>query len=302
MGNSHKVYVHIFPNGKRYYGYTSKELNERFGKDGIGYKQQNLIWNAIQKYGWDNIEHCIVEIFDNEKDAKDYETKMIRKYKTRDPMYGYNIIENDEDLIVKKYFSDDGLYKNDCYVDLCLFGLQNYSLFDNFNSSLNTYNMFFENGYDLLTYHRFNTTEYSGLAFVDIDVGDVHPITEKEFLLFKNDGMFIFKCKALYGLNQNDITFSDIDGMLISISTKIVYSYINGEYIVLSGCCTYDYHKLNNAIQILNNERKNLNSKTDSFEKLKKFRSVNDAKMIRRLKNDSTMREVLQGLDKLCGA
>ena len=54
------VYVHYFPNGKMYFGITSQSPQARWGKDGAGYKNQPIMWRAIQKYGWDNIQHIVL--------------------------------------------------------------------------------------------------------------------------------------------------------------------------------------------------------------------------------------------------
>lgn len=55
------VYVHIFSNNKKYFGITSKKPNARW-ENGSGYseKRQPVMYNAIQKYGWENIEHKIL--------------------------------------------------------------------------------------------------------------------------------------------------------------------------------------------------------------------------------------------------
>ena len=52
--------MHIFPNGKKYIGITCKSPNERWeGGTGYSAKTQPVMYNAIQKYGWENIEHKI---------------------------------------------------------------------------------------------------------------------------------------------------------------------------------------------------------------------------------------------------
>lgn len=55
------VYEHLFPNGKRYVGITSKPPKTRW-ENGAGYAKdgQPVMYNAIQKYGWDNIEHNVL--------------------------------------------------------------------------------------------------------------------------------------------------------------------------------------------------------------------------------------------------
>ncbi len=60
QNNGHTVYVHVFPNGKRYVGMTRHTLKKRWGTDGKGYKTQRLFWRAIQKHGWCNIAHSII--------------------------------------------------------------------------------------------------------------------------------------------------------------------------------------------------------------------------------------------------
>ena len=49
------VYKHIFPNGAIYIGRTSMSPEDRW-LNGWGYKQNPLAFNAILKYGWDNIK------------------------------------------------------------------------------------------------------------------------------------------------------------------------------------------------------------------------------------------------------
>ena len=48
------VYVHIAPNGKRYYGITSREPHRRWG-NGNGYRQNRHFYNAIK--------HMVGQIF-----------------------------------------------------------------------------------------------------------------------------------------------------------------------------------------------------------------------------------------------
>lgn len=86
--NNYKLYVHITPNGKRYYGITKQKPRQRWGR-GSGYKGQ-VFYNAVQKYGWDNIQHEI--LFDGltEHEAKELEQYMIQWYDTTNKKYGYN--------------------------------------------------------------------------------------------------------------------------------------------------------------------------------------------------------------------
>lgn len=79
-------------NGKKYIGQTYTTLRARFGKNGIGYKGCVLFYNAIQKYGWNNFEHKILEDYIyNQKDANKKEKHYIEKFKSNNRKYGYNL-------------------------------------------------------------------------------------------------------------------------------------------------------------------------------------------------------------------
>ena len=91
------VYKHTCPNGKVYIGITSRNPKIRWS-NGTGYKSQEF-GRAVQKYGWDNIEHIV--IFDGltEELASELEKALIATYNSTDPRYGYNV-------------SDGGTYGN----------------------------------------------------------------------------------------------------------------------------------------------------------------------------------------------
>lgn len=82
------VYMHISPSGKKYIGITSSRVENRW-KNGLGYKSQ-LFYRAIQKYGWENIEHIILAEGLTKQKAEDMEKELIAQYNTRTPN-GYNL-------------------------------------------------------------------------------------------------------------------------------------------------------------------------------------------------------------------
>lgn len=83
------VYVHLFPNGKRYVGQTVQKVEHRWG-NGSQYKTTPYVFNAIKKCGWNNIEHTVYEV--NTKEEMDYlERYLISYYNTRNKQFGYNI-------------------------------------------------------------------------------------------------------------------------------------------------------------------------------------------------------------------
>ena len=88
--NNYKVYMHICPNNKKYIGITRQEPEKRW-KKGKGYRTQLHFKRAIEKYGWENIKHIIVYEKLSKEDACSKEIELIKKYKTNNYKYGYNV-------------------------------------------------------------------------------------------------------------------------------------------------------------------------------------------------------------------
>lgn len=84
------VYVHTSPSGKRYVGITSRNVSERWGLHGQGYRENLHFWNAICLYGWENFKHEILHVGLTLEEASEAETYYISKYNTIDSEYGYN--------------------------------------------------------------------------------------------------------------------------------------------------------------------------------------------------------------------
>lgn len=89
MERLYTLYVHITPNNKKYFGITSRDVNVRWG-EGEGYKNNKHFWQAIQKYGWDNIQHIIIMDNLSESWALHLEELYICMYNTTDINKGYN--------------------------------------------------------------------------------------------------------------------------------------------------------------------------------------------------------------------
>ena len=90
----HLIYKHTFPNDKVYIGQclgeTIKNAIYRWGKNGNNYKGQ-LVYRAIQKYGWDNIQHEILEVVETQKEANEKEIYYISLYNSTNKANGYNV-------------------------------------------------------------------------------------------------------------------------------------------------------------------------------------------------------------------
>lgn len=83
------VYKHTCPNGKVYIGITERNPLDRWN-NGNGYRNNSHFWNAIKKYGWDNIIHEIIYSDINEEEACLAEIRLIEKYDSSNPQKGYN--------------------------------------------------------------------------------------------------------------------------------------------------------------------------------------------------------------------
>ena len=89
--NTYSIYCHTNKlNGKKYIGQTKQSLERRFEK-GRAYKHCVLFYKAIQKYGWKNFEHEILETNLSLEDANVREAYYISLYCLTDPQKGYNI-------------------------------------------------------------------------------------------------------------------------------------------------------------------------------------------------------------------
>lgn len=99
------VYCHINKiNGKRYIGLTGeKNPADRWGANGINYKQCPCFYNAIQKYGWNNFEHIILQNNLTAEEAVELERRYIQLYNTMSPN-GYNLTGGGE---LKKVISEE---------------------------------------------------------------------------------------------------------------------------------------------------------------------------------------------------
>ena len=88
----YSIYRHIAPNGKSYIGITKQNPERRF-QHGYGYKTQPPFWRAIQKYGWENFKHEILEENLTEKEACEKEAYYIAEVFNSFTPNGYNTRE-----------------------------------------------------------------------------------------------------------------------------------------------------------------------------------------------------------------
>lgn len=97
------IYMHKnIINNKVYIGQTIQKPEDRW-KNGMGYKNCTKFYNAIQKYGWDNFEHIILEQREmSQEEANEREKYYISFYDSRNNEKGYNITEGGHETISEK--------------------------------------------------------------------------------------------------------------------------------------------------------------------------------------------------------
>ena len=84
------VYMLIFPNGKKYCGYSSNIIKRWHGPS--EYRDCKLVNNAINKYGWNNIKKEVICSFSNKQEALQAEKRFIEYYDLLNHQKGYNLV------------------------------------------------------------------------------------------------------------------------------------------------------------------------------------------------------------------
>ena len=106
MNKPYVVYCHTSPSGKKYIG-MSKNVKRRWEANGKNYKTCTKFYNAIKKYGWENITHEILEENLTKEEAERLEEFYIKKFDTVNN--GYNMLKgvNDvsEDFLLQSWWN-----------------------------------------------------------------------------------------------------------------------------------------------------------------------------------------------------
>ena len=99
--NNYIIYAHINKiNQKVYIGQTNQKKPEyRWGKFGSGYKRQTF-YKVIEKYGWDNFEHIILEENLTQNEANEREKYYIKFYNSQEN--GYNNTEGGNNRLLSE--------------------------------------------------------------------------------------------------------------------------------------------------------------------------------------------------------
>jgi group I intron endonuclease len=95
------IYCFTFPNGKKYIGKTEVSLKRRL----ISHRHEanreestrnSYLYNAVRKYGWENILIEVMEEHDDTDALNEAEVRLIEENKTTDRQFGYNLREGGE--------------------------------------------------------------------------------------------------------------------------------------------------------------------------------------------------------------
>lgn len=111
MKRKYSVYMHQnLVNGKVYIGMTSQPVDRRWGNNGSGYKKQFAIWDDICKYGWDGFSHSVCETGLTQTQARAMERRLVKKYNSNRPDFGYNRTAGGEKSNAGKKHKSTGLF------------------------------------------------------------------------------------------------------------------------------------------------------------------------------------------------
>lgn len=94
-------------NDKVYIGQTNQKPERRW-RNGEGYKDSPKFYNAIQKYGWNNFEHIILEIGNNQNWANEREQYWINFYDSfNNDFKGYNMTPGGNNYMTQLWTDED---------------------------------------------------------------------------------------------------------------------------------------------------------------------------------------------------
>lgn len=91
------VYCHTTPSNRKYVGISSNP--QKRWNNGKGYIKNYLFRRAIEKYGWNNIEHKILFEVDSLGEAKSIEKRLISEWNLTNPLYGLNLSGGGDGLL-----------------------------------------------------------------------------------------------------------------------------------------------------------------------------------------------------------
>ena len=87
----YNIYVHTFPDGRKYVGSTKKQNPKKRWKGAQGYRKHKTLFDAIKSVGWNNIQHEVLETVEDKETAFKREEYYTLLWRTNEPEFGFNI-------------------------------------------------------------------------------------------------------------------------------------------------------------------------------------------------------------------
>lgn len=237
MKKNYYVYKHTFPNGKVYIGITSLKPEHRWN-NGKGYLKktkdnkydQPLMAYAINKYGWDNVEHEILFKGLSKKDAELKEVELISQYKSDNREFGYNLEKGGN-----VHGHNNIVFSETKEVELVLRSgeITHNNILKVINSMV-SYNFIVKNMSDEDSYN--NIIEWIKLYYKYYIKGfeycDINSIKNKITYEFPSNDLIIYKSELDKISSLENISYEKVLFVLLCIAKlqRNVFDYKNGEY------------------------------------------------------------------------
>lgn len=317
------VYIHIVPKSisghdwdKYYVGITGRKPEARCGKNGVYYSGQGF-YNAIQKYGWDNIEHEIIASNLTKDEACKMETKLIIELNSFGK-HGYN--ENFGGLcqfqecadftgqtfgdlnvikVTNSYYNDSGIIFKDY---LCKCSCGEYIILNNRQLKNKSYlccdKCKSEKSHNkkIIRYKSINTFDIIDDALyisgskgniIICDANFINVVQDYSLHIdYKNDKPSKIKCynTTLYGktsINLKKLLFDWDDYLLFKNGNNLDYRKENLHFVNTSTFTKY-HHLLNNIdnLEYLINHRNSVNGKQFYLD-AKLYKGLKDSNIIK---------------------
>lgn len=107
---NYSVYMHVTPEEKLYIGMT-QDIEKRYGSNGNNYRTQPF-YNAIKKYGWNNIDHEAIANDISEEEAEKLEHEAIVALNAKENGYNQNDGGGGNDKKPVRCITDGNVYES----------------------------------------------------------------------------------------------------------------------------------------------------------------------------------------------
>lgn len=223
------VYMHTTPCGKHYIGITSHSDNpNKRWRGGNGYKDQKLFYRAIQKYGWDKIDHEILSTELSFEDACKKEKYYIDFYHTNVLKYkekanGYNMTSGGDSLSDERMMEENVYSKIRKRIDCYSFEGVYLTTYDSISQAADSLQIQ-ETSIRSVLHNKMNVAGINKLRFTFHD----QPLTDINKKLFKRN-IYMFDFNGKYITTFDSCTSASIYLTGQSGATSLIAKCAKGE-------------------------------------------------------------------------